>query len=871
MRRFTLPAQATSFIGRHDELAAIESLLGEASLVTLTGAGGCGKTRLALEGARRLQDRFPDGVRLVELAELTATGQVPQAVAAALDLQAEEATVGRIATFLASRNLLLILDNCEHLIEGCAHLVDSLLRQAPDLKVLATSRQALAVPWERVLVISPLEAAAEGVELFLDRARAIRPDFALTPAVERICQRLDGLPLAIELAAARVRTLTPEQIEERLDQAIPFLHGANRVASPRQQTLRATIDWSYNLLSEAERALFRRLGLFQGHFSLAAAEAVSGEPGTLDLLGALIEQSLVVANPPRFRLLEPLRQYALGLLEEAGEAEGARSAHLAYVLALVTEAQPHLQRAEQGEWLDRLEAERLNIRQALAWSLEHQPEAGLHIVAGLLRFWRLRGSHAEGRQWADRLLAVAKEPTAARGWGLIAAGRLGPHGDPYFKEAYQIFGTVGDRLGRAWAAWGIAAEAHYRGDRQGYEPFMAEARSLFAAERCGEGEVHCLQGPGLDPAQRLHAWEACVADLRASGDKATLIRALRAVIELDRFWHESEQSDALVVEALQLAQAVGDRVMLADLQLLWGSIARRAGRFAEANTCYAEALAMHERVGNDHGMLSAQAELGKLALEMGEGARAHALFSDLLAAAKRLGYDAWHRTAAVFLGIAHLQAGQWAQAEAYLDEAVAAARGVCESGTQVWGLRTKALLQAERGQLAAALRLQRESLQIECDNCSKPRGLAIGVAMVGALLIHNGEIPSGLRLLAAAEAVDPVGQVLDPLEKGYWARALGLAREALGAKYEAVWAEGAHLTLAEAVVEGLHERQGRPGGLTAREYEVVQLVAQGLTDREIAAHLVISPRTVDTHLRRIFQKVGVTSRTALATWTLREG
>jgi non-specific serine/threonine protein kinase len=397
--------------------------------LTLSGAGGSGKTRLALEVARDLIEAYPDGVWLVELAPLSEEALVPMALAEALKVpeRPAEPIADTLVEVLGDRHLLLVMDNCEHLIGAAAGLADRLLDSCPRVRILATSREALGVEGEIRWVVPPLSApevqgtssseeleAYESVRLFVERARGRDSSFLLSPenavAVAEICSRLEGIPLAIELAAARVGTLSLEQISERLGGSLELLTHGGRTAVPRQQTLKGALDWSHDLLSEPERVLFRRLSTFAGGWILEASEAVGAGDGVeegevLDLLYGLAEKSLVVAKGSdqggvRYRLLEPIRQYALEKLEESGEAEAAKRAHTEYFLAMAEEAEPELFGPRDVEGFERLEGEHDNLRAALSWSLERgEAELALRLGGALGMFWHAHGHLGEGRRW----------------------------------------------------------------------------------------------------------------------------------------------------------------------------------------------------------------------------------------------------------------------------------------------------------------------------------------------------------------------------------------------------------------------------------------------------------------------------------------
>ncbi len=433
--RHNLPMQLTSFIGREREINELKKLIAKTRLLTLTGVGGTGKTRLALQVSADVVEDFEDGVWLVELAPLSDSALVPQAVASMLGLQEPmgRAVLDILKDYLLRKNLLLVLDNCEHLIEACAQLADALLHVAPHLNILATSREALGIAGESTYHVRSLSlpdtpqpspdilSQYDAVSLFIDRAVAVQPNFQVTnenaPSVAQVCTRLDGIPLAIELATARVKGLNVEQIAVRLNDRFRLLTSGSRTVLPRQRTLQATIDWSYKLLSEEERVLIRRLSVFAGGWTLEAAERVCaneelGSDQILDLLLRLVDKSLVVAdmdaNEPRYQMLETIRQYAQEKLDEAGESSLARDRHLIYFRRLAEQAKPQLISSQQLVWLDRLEIELDNIRAALSWAQEGGAvEVGLHLATDLEMFWLYRVYFREPALALENLMTKA--------------------------------------------------------------------------------------------------------------------------------------------------------------------------------------------------------------------------------------------------------------------------------------------------------------------------------------------------------------------------------------------------------------------------------------------------------------------------------
>lgn len=450
-----LTIQLTSFIGREREITEVKRVLGGTRLVTLTGSGGAGKTRLALQVAADVVEAYPNGIWLAEFAPIADPTLVPKIVASALNVpeQPGHNMTETLTDSLRRKTLLLVLDNCEHLLTDCAELTTALLRACPQVRILTTSREALGVPGEtlwRVPSLSLPDAGqvptvedmvqCEAVRLFVDRAVATAPEFAITPknasAIARICQRLDGIPLAIELAAARVKVLAVDQIAARLDDRFRLLTGGSRIAVPRQQTLRATMDWSYGLLLEKERAVFRQLSVFAGGWALEAAEAVCvgkriKKHAVLDLLAELVEKSLVEMETQdgeaRYRFLETIRQYSWEKLVESKEAAAVRTRHRDWYLALAERAESELHGPQQGVWLERLESEHDNLRAALRWSKTEEggAEAWLRLAGALHWFWNIRGHASEGRDWLEGALSTKRDTSASvRARALCGAGIL---------------------------------------------------------------------------------------------------------------------------------------------------------------------------------------------------------------------------------------------------------------------------------------------------------------------------------------------------------------------------------------------------------------------------------------------------------------
>jgi predicted ATPase/DNA-binding CsgD family transcriptional regulator len=758
-----LPLQLSSFIGREREVAEVKRLITNNRLLTLTGSGGCGKTRLALAGASEVMGGFEDGTRWVALASLSEPDLLPQAVATALGVRE---TPGRslseaLVEHLETKNLLLVLDNCEHLIDACAALSDTLLHSCSDLSILATSREALGVAGERAWLVPslslpdpehlpPVEELGryEGVWLFVERAAAVASTFEITeqnaPAVVRVCGQLDGIPLAIELAAAKVRVLSVQQIATRLDDSFRLLSTENRTAVPRHMTLRATIDWSHGLLSDEERTLFRRLSVFASGWTLEAAEEVCAGEGiekdeVLDLLTHLVDKSLVLVTDQqqggeeaRYRLLETVRHYGTQTLKSSGEEPEIRRRHALFFAALGAQAEPALFGAEEGTWRGRLAVEHDNLRAALIWGEERDAELMLRLAGVLWRFW---WAHlTEGRTWLERALVAGGEAPAplrvkALGTASIVASMQGEigRGEVLARKAIALAEHTGDGAGRVWGLMMLSFADRCRGD---HEAALAHAEAAAA-------QASALDEDDLPP-------------------------FLRAFI-LNRLGHEAYE----------------------------------LGAWTRAEAVLEEALERWRRLGNPWGIGVVLGKLADVAQARGDDGRAAALYRESL--------DFWQ--------------GQGS-----------------------------------------------ELITVE---------ILTGLARLTA----KNQPEEAVRLFAATQAVQTkVGLTPAPALRAKNERALASARSALGEEaFAAAWAAGEELPLQRAAAEAQsvtvdagrpdqadpdHRHSGSIGELSRRELEVLGLVAEGLTNAQVAERLFLSPRTVNAHLTSIYQKLEVGSRSA---------
>jgi non-specific serine/threonine protein kinase len=632
-----LPLQLTSLVGREREIAEVARLLATTRLLTLTGAGGCGKTRLALQVAADLMDAHADGVWLVELAAVADPALAARTIAVALGLREAPGrdALDSLVEHVRARSLLLVLDNCEHLVAQVARVVDRLLRSAPRLHVLATSREPLNCPGEMTWRVPSLRvppAASPGgppveqvlqfeaVRLFVDRARAVQPRFAVTEqnaaAVAEVCRQLDGIPLAIELAAARLRVFSVEQVEARLDDRFRLLTVGPRTALPRQQTLRATIDWSFALLAQPERVLLRRLSVFAGGWRFEAAEVVSAGDGlqahaVLDVLTQLVDKSLVIveerAGAARFRLLETIRQYARDRLHEAGESAAVHDRHLTAYLALAEAAEPALRGREHPIWLARLDEEHDNLRAALDWSLTTSAhESALRLSGALARYWWMRAHHDEARRWLERALAGPPVRTAARMKALHGAGWLAQHrrepatARALLGESLDIARELGDRWTEALVLHSLGRVAYFDGDPAGARA-LAE-QSLTIAESLGDDwliawALHLLGLAAYIAADypTARAYYTRSLDLRRQiGDQEGTVVLLQLLSVIAIRTGEIDTAHALLHEAAPMVQAVLGRWSLAMVLALLAAIAAARGQVVWAVHLGGAAIALGE-------------------------------------------------------------------------------------------------------------------------------------------------------------------------------------------------------------------------------------------------------------------------------------
>jgi len=760
--RTNLPHALTTFVGREAEMATVREMLAGYRLLTLTGAGGSGKTRLALEVARSLLEQYADGVWFVELAALSDAGLVAEAVIKGLGLKEQpgRSAATSLADYLQNRQLLLVLDNCEHLSDAVARLAHSLLRRAPRLTILATSRQPLEVLGEAVFAVPPLTLpgatwssgellAFEAIHLFMERARLTRPAFAPTPAnsatVVQICRRLDGLPLAIELAAAALHTASLDEIAAGLDDRFALLTRGNRTALPRHQTLRAVIAWSYALLDEDERKLFKRLSLFAGSASLEAVETVCNRLGDLtfgvrDGVTSLLEKNLLRRHEGpdgelRSGMLETIQAYAREQLASSGEMKALAEAHARYYLGLAEAARDELSGPEQAIWLEQLEADHDNLRAALRWAeSQGDAETGLRLAAALWRFWLMRSYFGEGREWCARVLGQASADSALVATVLKGAG----------------------------------AFSYRQGD---YE----EARAYF--------ERALASARGLDDRQNI----------------ADLLNNLGLVSQAQGHY---AQAQALYRESLALTRALGDVHGSGRTLNNLGLVALYQGEYAAARSRLAECLAIAREVGNKGTEDNALNNLGMLAIyEEGYG-EARALNEERLALARQLGNKYGIASALHNLGYVASCLGDHAAAQALYEESLAIARELGDRGTMAFALQNMGGVAAQRREYDRAWGLYRQSLAIAADIGDRYLVARILEEAAG-LSATQGAAAKAARFGGAAESLRAeIGAARPPAERATFEQEIAAARATVDERvWTAEWARGRLMTQEEALAE----------------------------------------------------------------------
>ena len=887
-----LPVQFTSFVGREADISQVRDLVTQNRLVTLTGAGGVGKTRMAIQVAGQSVNEFADGIWYVDLAPITDPDLVPITTARALGLPEEpgRSTTDTLRRFVADRQMLVVLDNCEHLLDASATLMVALLEAGPELSLLATSREPIGVAGELSWRVPSLPLADKAIELFADRAVRARPDFVVTDdnaaTVTEICRRLDGVPLAIELAAARVRALSLAEILDSLHDRFRLLTGGARTAVRRQQTLRASVDWSHALLTEPERVLFRRLATFMGGFDLDGAQSVCGGGDVeryqvLDQLALLVDKSLVVADEngsrTRYRLLETMRQYALEKLGESGEADVVRTRHRDYYTALAALLDAPA-RGDYERGIEQAETEIDNLRAAFAWSRENSDaDLALALASSLAPAWLALGRGREGLAWFDTVLSEenalelerAVRARALADQALLAAWVNAADSLDQAQQALAIARDIDDPALtlRALTACCLVAVLH---ETEVGRPYFAEAIGLARA---------------LDDPWRLSQ----LLGFQAIGTAAVAGHPIPA--------------RAAAEEGRDLADAIGDgwtsrqcRFCLGIAQLFHGDPAGACAQFAEL---VAEAEAAHEVIRRvaclayqgialahqgetdaaraiADAAVEAACDVGEIHTSLAYWALACAALAagDVATAqeaseADRLRLSLVPHTAALWHGYsaqAAMAGGNLITARRSADEAIATMTGWYAIGA----LTTRCRVAIAQGDPEQAERHAHEALAIS-SSIQAYLGVSDTLECLAALAGESGSHREAARLFGAAHSVrQRMGIVRFKIwDVGYEASVTAL-RNTMGENdFDAAWTEGSALSTEEAIAyaqRGRGERKRPTSGwasLTPTERDVVGLVSEGLGNKDIATRLFVSPRTVQTHLTHVYTKLGLTSRVQL--------
>jgi len=629
-----LPTQLTAFIGREKEIAEIKALLGSSRLVTLTGSGGTGKTRLSIEAGAQELAGFPDGVWMIELAPLSDPAQIIPALAQAFGLQESPFSplASLVADYLRGKELLLILDNCEHLIAACARLADDLLHQCARLKILASSREALGIAGE-MAYRTPSLADSESTSLFAERARAANPQFSLTDSnassIAQICARLDGIPLAIELAAARTKLLSVDQIAARLDDRFKLLTGGSRTALPRQQTLRALIDWSYDMLSEEERALLRRLSVFAGGWTFEAAEFVYANYDVLELLTQLVNKSLVVVDndgseSTRYHLLETIRQYARDKLFDAGESSEARCIHGKYFLQMAETAEPLLDRADSRKLISLLEDERGNVRVALEWTTEKDIESALRILSALQFFWVRNGHHAQARILAEAAIAGAEALPPLEGEAAV-------HRKYLIARVLSTLTAVAMSQGDHQYAGEVSAKCESYARAIGNNGLVARALALRCAGRLAIGDTEGVEARSREALQCARESDDAFALGLSLGvaSEYLMITGKDPAVARD---YASQSTKILKEHGYQWAYAL--------ILLVMGMVAKYKGDFKLSRESLGNVLPLFREMGDIQRVTMIQSEFGHMDRYEGHIDKAEQAYRETIPVWQKLGHGA---------------------------------------------------------------------------------------------------------------------------------------------------------------------------------------------------------------------------------------
>ena len=913
-----LPAQMTSFIGREREIAAASALCrrDDIRLLTFTGPGGSGKTRLALAVAAELLPHFTDGAFFVSLAPLREASLVLSSIAQTLAIEegSGQPLAQRLQAAVQNRHLLLILDNFEHLLTA-GPLVADLLAVAPNLKVITTSREILHLYGEHEFVVEPLElpkhsfpldveavSQSAAIALFVERARAVKSTFSLNDenkhAIMEICIRLDGLPLAIELAAVRVKLLTPQEILSRLANRLKLLTGGAQNLPERQRTLRNTLDWSYDLLSEDEKCFFRRLGVFVGTWTLSAAQIIGvpngEEEDALDILTSLVDKSLVRpiedgSNETRFVLLETIREYALDCLTRYDELEDAWRRHVEFYLRVAEEAEPHLQGREQRRELQRLDREATQLWAALRWTIEHdEGSIGLRMASALSGYFQVRSSLSEGRNWLEEILALngAEGPTVFRAKVLYGAGVVAfMHNElalarARLEESKPIAKSVEEHRIEALSSAMLAQLELHQG--RGEDALANVEEGMQAIEKTDDrwckGILHSIFGK-IESRQsnfeRAYVrYHIGLVLLREAGDRRNQADVMADLAHTMRQQGRLKTALFLYERSLSLFEEIEDRWNQITCFNGIGDILRLQGRYTEAREHFEAGLALATSLGNRQERSTALAGLGQLEIVQGNMEQGARFLKEGLRLTREIGHTPG--IALLLSGLGELEhiSGNLVDAVAYYEQCLELTRKTGDKVTMVealFGLGDIARVQQKHVQ---ACTLLKQSLHLAWEIGDRP-GLAAALE-VFSWYCRQLDLPErAVLFLGTAEMVrEGLQMPLPPAWSVNHEQEVAALREVLSeAVFNEAWVYGKTMSLKLAmslvarisVPEEAKPSQpapSYPANLTAREVDVLRLLATGMTDSRIAETLVVSPRTINTHLRSIYAKLGVSSRSA---------
>ncbi|NOH01888.1 MAG: tetratricopeptide repeat protein [Chloroflexi bacterium] len=838
--RNNLPAQTTAFIGRENEIAEVKALIANHRIVTLTGSGGAGKTRLSLQAGAECLEAFTNGVWFVELAALTDASLITGAITSAMGLREKDSDIQLLANTIGSHPTLLILDNCEHLIESCARLVERLTQACPKLHVLTSSREALGIPGEHPYRVPSLPfpdtkhlpplneiAKCESVQLFVERVKTYVPSFSLTEknasSVAQICSRLDGIPLALELAAARVKVMSVEQMASRLGDVFSLLTSGSRTALPRQQTLRALIEWSYDLLSESEKNLFRRLSVFSGGWSLEAAESIFGGEGgeaILDDLARLVDKSLVnkeeINGEARFHMLETIRQYAQFKLFASEEVEEVKDRHRDWFMQLAEEAEPILRTGGQLPWLERLEMEHDNLRAAMSWSIERKDvEQALRIPAALGYFWDIHGHYREGINWLTQALKV--DETNAKqnhplAWANAAHARFAlstaisrtlTHFQPEMDEVVRIYRESGEdfRLGHALyhAAYIPAYSGNIDKAQSAYEESLAVYERIndpWGIGACIHCLAHAAEHKG-NTEEAFRLFDRSLEVLQPVGDRWSLYHPVGDTARLAANQGDLEAAKKVFHESIQTFEELGNRSWISNSLRGLARVYYLQGDYAVARGFLDKSLAIAEAISDASEAAWTQYRIGLIEWAVGQGERAHRNLLSALTSIEKTGVLEDISLLKAFAGFMECFNGRVSQGREKIETELARMKSETPLDAHdilPWFAHAlwleKDIPRAKQTYLEALEGVNKMRWFIRVPECLE--GL-------GKVAVTENDFARATRLFAAAEAMrDKMGTPIPPVMRGDYEAHAQTLRKKLEKDFDSFWSAGRGMTIEEA-------------------------------------------------------------------------